>query len=101
MEAEKQSRPSFVLNPDFSSSVPSDSTAGGQDPELHLQWCLNYALPAGRQAQQLSPSSDVSSHSDGIYLPKRVDLLAFAVLLRCTFLVQLLFFDRAVFPILF
>lgn len=95
-----------MLDPDFSASIPSDSTAGGQDPKLHLQWCLHYdipaALPAGRQANQLQPSSDVSSHSDGRKLFKYLEPLAVPVLLkRRTLLLQFLFFDRTVIPHIF
>lgn len=48
---------SFMLGADFSTSITSHSTTGGQDPELHLQRCLNVDIPAGyaagRQAHQL------------------------------------------------
>lgn len=53
----RSSPPSFMLDSDFSTGFPSDGTAGGQQPELHLQRRVNYALPAGgaagRQARQL------------------------------------------------
>lgn len=75
-----------ALNPDCLDSISSDSSDWPK-PKLQFQWCCDHYIPAGnaagKQTDQLSPSSDVPLHSDGTNTFNYLKLFVVLVLGNC------------------